>query len=827
MFACLLEKRVPVLIGSLPVNTNDFFYGRDEEVRKLKQRIVEKPGSVLTLAGPPGFGKTSLAAVVGKTVHVENKMDVFFLDLRGVTSVQDIESLCCKTIAEGPYEEDSLDTMVENITRPTLIIFDNAEDCLTDDHQSPGESNHLRFAKLIKRVVVGSCSKSIRVIITSRVQFCTRVRGMQPEEHSVRKISNKEAVSLLTSLCRGSVADDCQEPMVIDSEIASNLVYQVGEVPLAIQLVSTILMCGPLSAKELLDDFESSGTAALERDEYLDWFEERLLTVLEKAIKTLPEASRHHLESLAQFETSFSVNSAAAVLHMDKTAHLKRSLIPLQKRCMLEFNKDTNRYSIHPFIAMYVRDRTAENSPEIAQQHQACLCRHFIQQLMTAPQKALHPATCFSAAKCLQDEMVGFRIALKHIDKLHSEEMLPIARFMANFFPAAFLLAYDVPRRKDAERLVQACIEAAQKDNDGELEGNLLLLYAWALGMSGTRDGVDLTVIAREKAQQALQVAMEKCPNDSGNVLISSCHLMAAFLADTKAERLASAKKARDLVNTKEAQPDQPSAGAAKTANRPRTGPVIEHTLTILVTEMLAWQLQDKYEEAGQVCTKAIEVHDALMFARGQPPASSTDGASAFDESEVVQRCADFKFAHFLLVYLRNLAQYQPRVLLPLMAEDSIKHGGSHGNIIQYSSSSIMNNEKLDQEAGDKKCKTMFKDILTAGTQQVDRLQTVHGLLHHGPVFERLTSAPLAALCSVAFSLIMNDNPCQIWPKDSIQRIYLRARCMPIVEESSNQATSISSEDQRKAAELCNDVERLSTMEKCLLQVEWQVNTFY
>ena len=781
----------PTILGVSSAMTDKYFCGRDREVRKLTQRIAEMPGSVLALVGPPGFGKTSLAVVVGQQVHTNNKMDVIFLDLRGVTTTQAIERLLCINLTKSSAQGDSLENIAKSITSPTLLIFDNVEDCLN-------ENNHLRFAELLQRVLAGS--ESLRALITSRVSFLTRIPHVSPKEYRIGSIPGEEAVALLSKLCH------CQKDSVsIEPGVAAAIVYWCGAVPLAIRLVSTLLLNGPLSPAELLEDFESSGITALESDEYTDWPERRLLAVLEKTITALPEALLNDLEGLAQYETSFPVDAAAATLGLDKAAaiSLKKRLIPLEKQCMLEYSKGTDRYSIHPFIAMFIRDRAAKLKPETAKLYQARLCLYFTTKLLEIPQKAAHPTDCSLAVKFLQVEITNIATALKHLDKLDTSDTLPIARFLANFFPAALLLRCDVMTRDEVQRLVDVCIEAAQTANDTELKADLLLLHAWGLRLSGTRDGIDLSKIAREQVQQAMQVVSQaRLPDDT--LLAASCHLMAAFVADTKAERLAAATRARDLVVKGRSRVPDKTTGSPPACNDGC------HELPALVMEMLAWLLMEQYEESAQLCVSAIQAHHLLA---STDPSSIEAGLG--DRADIRYNWKNIKFAFDLAVYMKELAYHRPQVLLTVMPENGIECGERKQNFLQHVSS-------LQEVISQLESKALCPAIVREVGQEEGLLNDLHRIVHIGYNLEVLRGGPIAALCSAAFHFLINPSSCRLWPASNAFGLCTRSRYIPA--ESTQSIAGSPSVEHSDAVELSNDLKRLSPMQRHILELRWKVD---
>src|SRR5215204_5400973 len=70
--------------AALP-NTFTTLVGREREVESIAAHLRNAPGSILTLVGPPGVGKTRLAIAVARRMADELEHGVVYVDLAALT----------------------------------------------------------------------------------------------------------------------------------------------------------------------------------------------------------------------------------------------------------------------------------------------------------------------------------------------------------------------------------------------------------------------------------------------------------------------------------------------------------------------------------------------------------------------------------------------------------------------------------------------------------------------------------------------------------------------------------------------------------------------
>lgn len=169
-------------LGNLPIDTSGVL-GRDDLIRRISE-LLDSPGLV-TLVGPGGVGKTSLALRVGHEVIAKFPDGIWFVDLAAVSSPRGVAGAVTRTMGVARRSGQSLEATLRDVlsSRQALLILDNAE--------------HLADATrdLVSQVLVhGSPS---RLLVTSRIPLGgsaeTKIRVdplATPERLGVKSLSD-------------------------------------------------------------------------------------------------------------------------------------------------------------------------------------------------------------------------------------------------------------------------------------------------------------------------------------------------------------------------------------------------------------------------------------------------------------------------------------------------------------------------------------------------------------------------------------------------------------------------------------------------------------
>ncbi|HET6951762.1 MAG TPA: winged helix-turn-helix domain-containing protein [Acidimicrobiales bacterium] len=103
--------------------------GRDGDIASVAARTAETP--LMTITGPGGIGKTTLALAVG--AHVQDTYDdgVVFVDLAPVPPGADVTRAVAEAAGLEGAASETIDRVADHLaTRPVLVVLDNCEHVL-------------------------------------------------------------------------------------------------------------------------------------------------------------------------------------------------------------------------------------------------------------------------------------------------------------------------------------------------------------------------------------------------------------------------------------------------------------------------------------------------------------------------------------------------------------------------------------------------------------------------------------------------------------------------------------------------------------------------
>src|SRR5262245_32692502 len=103
--------------------------GRAAEFDVLAERVISAPGRLLTVTGPGGVGKTSLALAVARQVAADFEDGVWFADLSAVTMPDAVPQAIARAVGVREGHDlpvaDALRTFLRD--RRLLLLLDNCE----------------------------------------------------------------------------------------------------------------------------------------------------------------------------------------------------------------------------------------------------------------------------------------------------------------------------------------------------------------------------------------------------------------------------------------------------------------------------------------------------------------------------------------------------------------------------------------------------------------------------------------------------------------------------------------------------------------------------
>lgn len=276
--------------------------GRDDDVDGIVSSIVQH--RLVTVVGPGGIGKTSVAICAAKRYHAETGAQVGFVDLSPLISPDHVQGTLARALGIAADLPDTLEAIVQSLAgRDVLLLVDNCEHVVEP------------LARTLSLLL--SDLPGLRVLATSRETLrllgeCVfRVPALavpDAAQSSLSQIVRSPSVELLLARARAAGADDFREE---EGRFLAKISRQLEGVPLAIELVAARL--GAQSAKDLasrLDDhvrllsIGNRGATGRHRS---------LAAALDWSMALLDAHEARFLRALSVFRGAFDVESALAI----------------------------------------------------------------------------------------------------------------------------------------------------------------------------------------------------------------------------------------------------------------------------------------------------------------------------------------------------------------------------------------------------------------------------------------------------------------------------------------------------------------------------------
>lgn len=297
--------------------------GRGDVVTELAGLLSQPSCRLLTLLGPGGIGKSTLARMLLTQLAAGYRDGATFVPLESVSDPEALPSAVAATLGL------TLDGRVEPVAqlahalrdRQLLLVLDNAE--------------HLADGWVVIPALLDACPR-LRIVVTTR----ERLRLDDEWVYAVGGLGDDEGIELLERRARRLAAD-----VTVDRADALAICRAVGGSPLGIELAAPWLRVMPgneIVTQIARDPGTLSGGArdAVARHRSLEaamahsW---RLATV----------AERTAVEALSVFAAPYSRELAAAVADVSPT--LLRDLVD---KSLVQRRPD-GRYASHPLVRQY------------------------------------------------------------------------------------------------------------------------------------------------------------------------------------------------------------------------------------------------------------------------------------------------------------------------------------------------------------------------------------------------------------------------------------------------------------------------------------------
>ena len=342
------------------------FIGRQQECEEILRVLTSTSARLVSVSGPPGFGKTSLVIAVGHQLK-QLGLPVYFLSLRSVKTAEELIFELLNTFANASdvtgRERSKLCGILSAIPSNIFIILDNADVLF----ESSGETSQ-DVLDLLENIF--SRCKNVSFLLTTR-----------PSLQSVlgRKFAGHKSVGVV-SLDRKSSQMLVQELVPAADESECRKVAEIcGDVPLAIKLLCGQIVDEKRSISQFLDNFSSSSKPVVELlDDPYAPNDQRLNVLFESYFKRLSREEQEAFVCLSVFVSEvFDEQAAVTVIGGDKDT-AKKTLLRLKRKYLVEGNSsEPVLFSFHPLIKSFGSEKAADMK-EIAREAERRFLSYYV-----------------------------------------------------------------------------------------------------------------------------------------------------------------------------------------------------------------------------------------------------------------------------------------------------------------------------------------------------------------------------------------------------------------------------------------------------------------
>ncbi len=324
------------------------FHGRADDVSEIGSKLW--PGSVVSLVGPGGIGKTRLASELGLKVAQDWSDGVWFVELAEMGDSSLLADVIAETIGAGRSGSRSrIDDLVEHLAdRQMLLVLDSCE------------------------AHVGECAALLTTLLPASSGLCVMTTGREPlnmrgeSVHRLGPLESEAAVELFIERARasrGGVLGTDEGTRAI-----AGICTRLDGVPLALEIAASKVAVLP--PEEILTGLDDRFRLLRSRDSTLPERHRTMTALLEWSHDLLDESEQRAWCCLSAFAATFSLAAAEAafgddVADPDDVPELVWRLVD-KSLVETDHSESATRYRLPESVREFGRSRAAERDQSIA-----------------------------------------------------------------------------------------------------------------------------------------------------------------------------------------------------------------------------------------------------------------------------------------------------------------------------------------------------------------------------------------------------------------------------------------------------------------------------
>lgn len=280
--------------------------GREQALARLVETLLQAPGRLVTLIGPPGVGKSRLALACASAVAGHFPDGVWFVELAALSAAHELPVTIAHRL-ELAHGDDTGALTSALQRRHLLLVLDNFEHLLA---AAP------TVARLLREVPKLTVLATSRVPLRIRAEQCVRVEPLGlPRSATLAAVAAAPAAQLFCERATAIVPGFQLSPA--NAASIAGLCHRLDGLPLAIELVAANSdRFGPAALLEQISQRMSDLESRLAD---LPSHQQTLPTTIAWSTQLLPPAARLSFSRLGIFAGSFDSTLAAklGVEHLD------------------------------------------------------------------------------------------------------------------------------------------------------------------------------------------------------------------------------------------------------------------------------------------------------------------------------------------------------------------------------------------------------------------------------------------------------------------------------------------------------------------------------